>query len=58
MYLQPIPEDTGSFLSIRNAGQLYVDKTAYLHRLIDSADKCFFIARPRLPVVLVDEAAE
>ena len=47
MNLQPIPKDTGSFLSIRNAGQLYVDKTAYLHRLIASTDKCFFIARPR-----------
>ena len=45
--MKPIPKDTGSFLSIRNAGQLYVDKTAYLHRLIASKDKCFFIARPR-----------
>ena len=26
---------------------LYVDKTAYFHRLIDSTDKCFFLARPR-----------
>ena len=45
--MKPIPKDTGSFLSIRNAGQLYVDKTAYLHRLIASTDKCYFLARPR-----------
>ena len=27
---------------------LYVDKTAYLHRLVTAPDgKCFFLARPR-----------
>ena len=48
--MKPIPEDTGSFLDIRTAKpeqKLYVDKTAYLHRLISSGRKCLFLARPR-----------
>ena len=45
--MKPIPKDTGSFLKLRTAGQLYVDKTSYLHRIISSSDSCFFIARPR-----------
>ena len=47
--LKPIPEDTGSFLAIRTAKpqMLYVDKTAYLHRLVTSSRKCLFLARPR-----------
>ena len=45
--MKPIPKDTGSFLNVRNSGMLYVDKTAYFHKLIASTDKCFFLARPR-----------
>ena len=47
--MKPIPEDTGSFLKIRTANpqMLYVDKTAYLHRLVTSGRSCVFIARPR-----------
>ena len=47
--MKPIPEDTGSFYDIRTAKpqKLYVDKTAYLHRLISSGRKCLFLARPR-----------
>ena len=47
--MKPIPEDTGSFLKIRTANpqMLYVDKTAYLHRLVTSSRKCLFLARPR-----------
>ena len=47
--LKPIPEDTGSFLAIRTANpqMLYVDKTAYLHRMVTSSRKCLFLARPR-----------
>ena len=47
--MKPIPEDTGSFLVIRTANpqMLYVDKTAYLHRLVTSSRKCVFLARPR-----------
>ena len=35
---KPIPEDTGSFLAIRTANpqMRYVDKTAYLHRMVTS----------------------
>ena len=47
MNLKPIPEDTGSFLNLRAGGMLYVDKTAYLHRMITSSRKCYFLARPR-----------
>ena len=47
--MKPIPEDTGSFFAIRTANpqMLYVDKTAYLHRLVTSSRKCLFLARPR-----------
>ena len=47
--MKPIPEDTGSFLAIRTANpqMLYVDKTAYLHRLVTSSRRCVFLARPR-----------
>ena len=48
--MKPIPEDTGSFLVIRTAKpepMLYVDKTAYLHRLVTSSRKCLFLACPR-----------
>ena len=45
--MKPIPEDTGSFLAIRTANpqMLYVDKTAYLHRLVTSGRSCVFLAR-------------
>ena len=47
--MKPIPEDTGSFLAIRTANpqMLYVDKTAYLHRLVSCSRRCVFLARPR-----------
>ena len=47
--MKPIPEDIGSFYVIRTAKpqMLYVDKTAYLHRLVTSGRKCHFLARPR-----------
>ena len=47
--LQPIPKDNGSFIDIRTAvpPMLYVDKTAYFHKLITASRKCYFIARPR-----------
>ena len=46
---KPIPEDTGSFLKIRTAKpqMRYVDKTAYLHRLVTSGRSGCFLARPR-----------
>jgi len=48
--MQPIPIDTESFEKMRTAKvpMLYVDKTAYLHRLVtDEQSSNFFLARPR-----------
>ena len=40
--MKPILRDAGGFLAIRTANpqMLYVDKTAYLHRLISSGRSC------------------
>ena len=46
--MRPIATDKSDFEELRKAGQIYVDKTAYFHRLV--ADPCrsyFFCARPR-----------
>ena len=45
--MKPIPEDTGSFLKIRTANpqMLYVDKTAYLHRLECNGDRPLILKR-------------
>jgi len=46
--LKPISTNTSDFEALRKAGQTYVDKTAYLHRLITDPNRSFyFIARPR-----------
>lgn len=45
--LKPILTDTGDFPKMRRKGGIYVDKTAYFHRLITGGNDCFFIARPR-----------
>ena len=46
--LQPIARDTSDFPKLREKRCVYVDKTAYFHRLITSLDaSCYFIARPR-----------
>ena len=46
--MRPIATDIASFEELRKAGQIYVDKTAYFHRLItDSSRRYFFCARPR-----------
>ena len=46
--MQPIATDTSSFVEVREQGCVYVDKTAYFHRLatIHGARR-FFLARPR-----------
>lgn len=36
-----------TFSTIREEGYVYVDKTCYLHRLIDSGSKYVFLSRPR-----------
>ena len=46
--LKPISTNTSDFEALRKAGQTYVDKTAYFHRLITDPNRSFyFIARPR-----------
>lgn len=46
--MKPIAKNSNDFPSIIRDGQIYVDKTAYLHLLVtDRQDKCFFLARPR-----------
>ncbi|MBR4221631.1 MAG: AAA family ATPase [Victivallales bacterium] len=46
--LQPIAIDTNSFPELRKGQCVYVDKTAYFHRLITRFDaRRFFLARPR-----------
>jgi len=46
--LQPIAQDTSDFPELRHYGCIYVDKTAYFHRLIVNREaRRYFIARPR-----------
>ena len=46
--MRPIATETNDFETLRQTGQIYVDKTAHLHRLItDPSRKFFFCARPR-----------
>ena len=46
--MKPIATDIADFETMRKAGQIYVDKTAYLHRLLtDPSKKYYFCAPPR-----------
>ncbi len=46
--MRPIATDTHDFPKLREKGKVYVDKTAYMHRLItDDNSNLFFMARPR-----------
>lgn len=46
--MKPIATDTADFPSLRKRGCIYVDKTMYMHRLIESDEaKLFFVSRPR-----------
>ncbi len=48
MTLQPIAIDSGNFPELRKNKCVYVDKTAYFHRLITNPGaRRFFLARPR-----------
>ncbi len=44
--LKRLPLDTSSFKRIREAGWLYVDKTKWIYKLLNSG-MCFFLSRPR-----------
>ena len=46
--MRPIATTTGDFADLRKRGCIYVDKTAYFHRLIsDVGTNMLFLARPR-----------
>ena len=46
--MRSIATDIANFEELRKAGQIYVDKTAYFHRMItDPSRRYFFCARPR-----------
>ena len=46
--MRPIATNTNDFETLRTLGQIYVDKTAHLHRMItDPSRSYFFCARPR-----------
>lgn len=46
--MKPIATNIADFETLRRAGQIYVDKTAYLHQLItDPSRSYYFCARPR-----------
>ncbi len=48
MNLRPIATTTGDFPDLRRKGCIYVDKTAYFHRLVsDIGTNFFFFSRPR-----------
>ena len=40
-----LPLDTSSFRQIRESGNLYVDKTKWIYRLI-TKERCYFLSRP------------
>lgn len=41
------PVTIANFRKIREEGFLYIDKTSYLHKLLQSKESYFFLARPR-----------
>ncbi|MCQ2393069.1 MAG: ATP-binding protein [Kiritimatiellae bacterium] len=46
--MKPISTNISDFEALRTRGQTYVDKTAYLHRLITDPNRSYyFLARPR-----------
>ena len=44
--LQPLPIGTSDFCALRQANQIYVDKTEFIHQLACLLQK-FFLTRPR-----------
>ena len=45
--LPTLPRDTAHFAAIRRRGQVYVDKTAYIQRILEEDTRYAFLARPR-----------
>ena len=53
--MKPIATDTRDFPSLRRDGNIYVDKTEYVHRMVlDANSRLFFISRP-VPVRVPDD---
>ena len=44
--LAPLPTGTSDFETLRDRGQIYVDKTALIYKLASRSEK-FFLTRPR-----------
>ena len=44
--MESYPIGEQDFKQLREAGCIYVDKTMYIHRLLDTRSKYFFLARP------------
>ena len=45
--LPPLALDTAHFGELRRNGQVYVDKTAYVQRMLEERMRYVFLARPR-----------
>ena len=45
--MKPIQTDIYTFEDLRTSAALYVDKTEYVHRLVSSVTKSYFLSRPR-----------
>jgi len=46
VFMRRLPLDTSSFRQIRESGDVYVDKTPWIHRLL-TGGRCYFLSRPR-----------
>ena len=45
--LKGCPIGTQTFEVLREGDMLYIDKTEYIHRMVHSANRYFFLSRPR-----------
>ena len=45
--LQKLPISISDFYTIRTENYLYIDKTSYIHQMLTSGEKYYFLARPR-----------
>ena len=45
--MKPIATETNDFETLRKQGQIYVDKTAHLHRMITDPSRSYFFCAYR-----------
>jgi hypothetical protein len=45
--LQKLPISISDFYTLRTENYLYIDKTSYIHQMLTSGEKYYFLARPR-----------